>query len=131
MAIINNSPNARWIQGVLSIYVEKPVTNNFPPYGKTVVPLWNKMEWFFPLVILGNKPRISTRSMVRECDRGKWLSDIAVISVNFTPLFPLNGKRGGVRTYSFLSEKFPVGRTVPLFLLESVGVSSCRACSQH
>ena len=60
--------------------------DNFPPDGtvrmeKTVVPLWNQMERFFPLVILGNKPRISTRSMVRECDRGKWFSNIPVISV--------------------------------------------------
>ena len=45
--------------------------DNFPPdvtvrMEKTVVSLWNQMERFFPLVILGNKPRISTRSMVRE-----------------------------------------------------------------
>ena len=60
--------------------------DNFPPDGtvrmeKTVVPLWNQMERSFPLVILGNKPRISTRSMVRECDRDKWFSNIPVISV--------------------------------------------------
>ena len=60
--------------------------DNFPPDGtvrmeETVVPLWNQMERFFPLVILGNKPRLSTRGMVRECDRGKWFSNIPVISV--------------------------------------------------
>ena len=61
--------------------------DNFPPNGtlvhmqKTVVPLWNQMEWFFPLVIWGNKLRISARSMVRECDRDKWFSNIPVISV--------------------------------------------------
>ena len=48
-------------------------SENFPPNGtvrmeKTVVPLWNQMEWFFPLVILGNKPRVSPRSMIHECD---------------------------------------------------------------
>ena len=46
---------------------------NFPPNGtvrmkKTVVPLWNQMEWFSQLVILGSKPRVSPKSMVRECD---------------------------------------------------------------
>ena len=43
--------------------------DNFPQDGtvsmvKTVVPLWNQMERYFPLVIWGNKPRISTKSMV-------------------------------------------------------------------
>ena len=56
-------------------------------YGKIVVPLWNQMERFFPLVILGNKPRISTRSMVRECV--KWFSNIPVVSV-----------KAGIRTTS-------------------------------
>ena len=51
--------------------------DNFPADGtvrmeKTVVPLWSQIEQFFPLVSLGNKPHMSTRSMVRECDRGKW-----------------------------------------------------------
>ena len=53
----------------------------FSAKWKKVVPLWNQMERFFPLVILGNKPRVSPRSMVREFDRGKWFSDIPVISV--------------------------------------------------
>ena len=49
--------------------------DNFPPDGtvcveKKVVPLWNQMERFFP-----------TRSMVHECDRAKWFSNIPVISV--------------------------------------------------
>ena len=68
----------------LSIYVEKPVTISAigtVRMEKTVVPLCNQMERFFPMVILGNKPRISTRSIERECDRGKWFSDIPVISV--------------------------------------------------
>ena len=65
--------------------------DNFPPDGtvrmeKTVVPLWNQMERFFPLVILGNKPRIS-RGMVRDCDRGKWFSNNSGHSGK-------NGKRG-------------------------------------
>ena len=60
--------------------------DNYPPDGtvsmeNTVVPLWNQMERFCPLVIFGNKPPISTSSMVRECDRGKWFSNIPVISV--------------------------------------------------
>ena len=33
---------------------------------KTGLQLWNQMEHFSPLVILGNKPCISPRSMVRE-----------------------------------------------------------------
>ena len=37
-------------------------------WKKTVVPLGNQMEQFFPLAILGNKPRISPRGMVRKCD---------------------------------------------------------------
>ena len=34
---------------------------------KTVVPLGNQTKRFFPQAILGNKPRISPRIMVREC----------------------------------------------------------------
>ena len=75
-------------------------------WKKTVVPLWNQIERFFPLVTLGNKPLISARGMVRECDRGKWFSNIPVISVKM-------GKEDYVWSYSFFSEKFPVGRTVP------------------
>ena len=49
-----------------------PLTGNlerFHLYGKnTVVLLGNQMERFYPLVILGNKQRISPRSMVRKCD---------------------------------------------------------------
>ena len=72
----------------------KNAGDNFRPDGtvgmvKTVVPLCNQMERFFRLEILGNKPRISTRSMVRECDRGKWFSDIPVIKVNMS-----NSKQG-------------------------------------
>ena len=33
------------------------------------VPLWNQIERFLPLAILGNEPRISPRSMVHECDK--------------------------------------------------------------
>ena len=58
--------------GELSIYVENLGT------------IFRQMEqwvWKKQLLILGNKPRISTRSMVRECDRGKWFSNIPVISV--------------------------------------------------
>ena len=48
-------------------------SGNFPPngtvhMGKTVVPLWNQMERFSSLVILGNEPRISPMSIVCECD---------------------------------------------------------------
>ena len=89
--------------------------DNFPPDGtvrmkkkKTVVPLLNQMERFFPLVILGNKPRISTRSMVRECDRGKWFSNILVISV----------KRREKRTTS---------EDIPFFLKISSG-KDCSIC---
>ena len=40
------------------------------------------MERFFPLVILGNKPCISLRSMVRKCDEENGsISDIPVILV--------------------------------------------------
>ena len=39
------------------------------------------MGRFFPVVILGNKPRISPKSRVRKCDEVKWFSNIPVISV--------------------------------------------------
>ena len=37
---------------------------------KTVVPLGNQTERFFLLEVLGNKPRISPRSMVHKYDEG-------------------------------------------------------------
>ena len=71
-------------------------------WKNTVVPLWNQMQWFFPLVILGNKPRIPSRSMVRECDRGKWFSNIPVISEKTV-------KEEYVLNYSFFRQ-IPIGK---------------------
>ena len=86
---------------------------NFPLNGtvrmeKTVVSLWNQMEGFFPLVILGKNPRISTRSIVRE----------PVTEANGSVIFGSfrNGKNGkrGLRLKLFLFfQKIPSGRTLP------------------
>ena len=89
--------------GALSICMEKLV-RIFHQMEQCVwkktpaVPLWNQMERFFPLVILGNKPRISPSFMVSACDRGKWLSNIPVISVK-------TGKKEYVKSYSFFLRK--------------------------
>ena len=56
-----------------AFHLHGKTSGNFPPngtvhMGKTVVPLWNQMERFSSLVILGNEPRISPMSIVCECD---------------------------------------------------------------
>ena len=79
----------------------------------TVVPLWNQMEQFYPLVILGNKPRISPRSMVRECDEEKWLW--------YSGHFDKNEKRGlHLKFFLFFPRKLSGGKGLVDLLWRSV-----------
>ena len=83
-------------------------SDNFPPDGtvrmeKKLFRYGIKWNGSFLCYFLGNKPRISTRNMVRECDRGKWFSNIPVISVK-------TGNRGLHLKQFLFFRKIPIGK---------------------
>ena len=108
---MNNSKIFRYhelgVQNRSAFHLCGKTGDNFPPdvtvrMEKTVVSLWNQMERFFPLVILGNKTAyLNKEHGTRGGDRGKWFSNIPVID------FGKNGKRGlRLKLFLFFPKNF-------------------------